>query len=209
MGLFNIKELIKFITDSDIIFNIIVETGTLFGESTKIMSKYFNNVKTIELSEELYNNAKERLNIYQNIECINGDSSKVLKTLCQEISENTVFYLDAHWSGDLNVDWGNSLWNGYGINTACRNNNPKDPKNQVPLDEEISNIIKYFKGNAIIYIDDMDKFYNNKGLKNKCFIGEDWSHLDFEKILLSISSRIKNIKFINNNTQTFILVNKL
>ena len=208
MGIFNIQELISFINSTDIIFNTIVETGTLFGDSTKIMAKFFKNVKTIELSSDLYNNAKLNLSKYLNIECICGDSATILKTLCPKIKTNTVFFLDAHWSGNSKVDWKNSIWNGYGIDTACKNNNPLDPINQVPLHEEILSIVNNFKENAIIYIDDMDKFYNNKGLKNKCFIGEDWSHLDFEKILLSLNSRIKNIKFINNNSQVFILLDK-
>lgn len=73
-----------------------VETGTRLGSTAFIMSRLFREVHTIELSEDLFNEARSR---FKN-EPINfhlGDSAEVLPRLAEEIDRPAVFFLDAHW----------------------------------------------------------------------------------------------------------------
>jgi predicted O-methyltransferase YrrM len=58
----------KYIANLSKQFNIktLIETGTYFGQSTKYFSKKFDQVYTIELSQELHNFAK-KLNSKVNI----------------------------------------------------------------------------------------------------------------------------------------------
>ena len=99
---------------------LIVETGTFKGDSTKKMADKFDKVITIELDEKLFNETRKKLknNGYNNIEFIKGDSGKIIQKLSKEISEPTLFFLDAHWSGDSTIDWRKSKWKGYQTNTA-------------------------------------------------------------------------------------------
>ena len=60
------------------------------------------------------------------------------------------------------------------------------------LKGEVSIIYQNIKNECVLYIDDFDKICPKtlKGLKNKCFVGEDWSHLDFNKIFQTIEDRL-------------------
>lgn len=178
-------------------FNTVIETGTLFGEGTSSLSNFFSNVHTIEIQEELYTNAMNRFSENSSITCHLGDSPIIIKKLSKELDtkDGIVFYLDAHWSGDNSVDWKNSKWKGYNINTGCRNNNPKDPVNQNPLLEELKIIIDNFPQQLIIYIDDMDKFNYQTGdaIVDCCFSGENWTHINIQKIFDIVKSRISGI----------------
>ena len=62
---------------------------------------------------------------------------------------------------------------------------------QVPLEEEIGFIFESFTNECLIYIDDYDQIdpATNKGLGDQKFKGQDWSHLDFGRILDRIASR--------------------
>jgi hypothetical protein len=112
-------------------YTTIVETGTLFGDGAELMSKHFKTVHTIEIQDTLYEKAKARFQGNPGIQCHRGDSVDVLQRL--SLPEPTVFFLDAHWSGDSSVDWVKSEWKGYTVNTGYRGTNPMDPKNQNPL----------------------------------------------------------------------------
>jgi hypothetical protein len=86
------KELILLVKDK-FEFNVFFESGTYLGQTALWASLYFEKVITVEANIDLY-----RKNIFKsNIEYLFGDS-------CQEISkhirENTIFYLDAHYSGE-------------------------------------------------------------------------------------------------------------
>ena len=82
-------------------FNIkkIIETGTYYGWSSIILSKFNLPVKTIEYSEENYKIAQNNLsekNI-ENVDIILGSSSEVLNTILEENEEGLFLFLDAHW----------------------------------------------------------------------------------------------------------------
>ena len=170
-------------------YTTIVETGTLFGDGAELMSKHFKMVHTIEIQDTLYEKAKARFQGNPGIQCHRGDSVDVLQRL--SLPEPTVFFLDAHWSGDSSVDWVKSEWKGYTVNTGYRGTNPMDPKNQNPLLEEIMVLVKRMRGEFILYVDDTEKFdAAGMGLRNRCFIGEDWTHLSLQKIEAAIGTRL-------------------
>jgi len=183
--------------------SLIVETGTFKGDSTKKMADKFDKVITIELDEKLYNETRKKLKNqgYNNIEFIMGDSGEIIQKISEEISEPTLFFLDAHWSGDSTIDWGKSKWKGYQTNTAHLGEKNKVPsgEEQVPLDREIKSISKFFKHRGVVYIDDIDKFSTSgAGLKDKAFIGEDYTHLDLKQFRDDFGQRLRywnNIKF--------------
>ena len=181
MGSFKVKLIKKFINNID----LAIETGTCFGNGTRQMARLFHKVITIELDETLHNETRQKLENegYNNIQFLQGDSGVLIEHLSRQISKPALFYLDAHWSGDASVDWDNSEWKGYKTNTAHLGNGKTLPtaEQQVPLDREINAISNNFKNRGIIYIDDLDKFsIEGKGIMNKAFLGEDYSHLDLK-----------------------------
>ncbi len=80
---------------------VLVETGTFFGDMVAAMKGEFAKIYSIELSEELYANAKKRFREEENIELICGDSGKVLGDLVERLDEPALFWLDGHYSGGI------------------------------------------------------------------------------------------------------------
>jgi len=195
MGVFEFDRVKPYIDDR---YRTVVETGTCLGYSTNNLAKAFSLVHTIELNQKLYENAVRNFNIYPHVMCHYGDSKEVLKTLVPQLSGQVIFFLDAHWSGDNSVDWKNSLWKGYGVETSYVGLEPT-PENQVPLLEEIRIIHSEYPEECIIYIDDADKFdRNGKGISDKGFVGEDWSHLSLEHIKEVIKDRMIKFDLLEN-----------
>ena len=195
MGGFDYNKIKNLINNN---YKIAIESGTFTGKGASELSKYFEKVYTIEIDENLFQNSKERLKNNKKITFLQGDSKEVILKLSDDINlknSNIMFWLDAHWSGDDSVDWDKSIWTGYYRNTGYigkKINGLIPGINQVPLEQEIYQIYNNFTNECIIYIDDFDKIDPKtlKGLKNKCFIGEDYSHLDFNKIFNYIEDRI-------------------
>lgn len=209
MGGFNIDQIKNLLNEK---YKIAIESGTYTGNGTTILSKYFEKIYTIEIDKILFYNAEEKFKDNENIICLNGDSKEVILELSKDInntSHNVIFWLDAHWSGDITVDWEKSKWKGMKVNDRIvntgyigKNESNKIPSGyqQVPLEGEILNIYEHIKNECILYIDDFDKIcpVTLKGLKNKCFEGEDWSHLDFNKLFKMIDDRVIFRKIIDN-----------
>lgn len=192
MGQFDVEFLRKYIDIKK--YPCVVETGTLYGDSAMRISEEFPEVHTIEIHPTLFARASQRFAARPSVTCHFGDSASVLPKLLPKLQSPTIFYLDAHWSGDHTTNWGASNWKGYGNDTGYRVTGPiagnPASRDQVPLEEEIDCIVREFPLECIVYIDDMDKFdEHGKGLRNKGFHGEDWSHLDFESILTRIGTR--------------------
>ena len=206
MGKFRISKLKKHLRGNFQDVNTVVETGTFLGESTKVMADNFKKVYTIELDEKLYHDTSSKLKNegYENIEFILGDSGEKIEKLTKEIKEPTVFFLDAHWSGDDSVKWEKGEWGGYGVNTAhLGDNDVPTAEEQVPMDREIRSIVNNFKSKGVIYIDDLENFdFWGKGLKNRKFEGEDYSHLDLRDIRKLLGERV--VDWINLETQLVI-----
>ena len=80
---------------------ILIETGTFMGDMLYAMKSHFDRLISIELSPELANKAKTRFIKFSQIEILNGDSGKMLKSVLQDISQPTLFWLDGHYSSGV------------------------------------------------------------------------------------------------------------
>jgi len=141
-------------------YEIFVETGTLYGETISNMVNSFNELYTIEVSEDLHARFNRSNYNRDKINSILGDSSEILKNLVPNLTKNTVFYLDGHYSSG---------------ETA------KGAKD-VPLIEELDCINDYFKHEALIIVDDVRLFGTTTY--------EDWGEISKEKLLSRVSKRL-------------------
>jgi FkbM family methyltransferase len=76
-----------------------VETGTYQGVTARTMASRFEHVHTIELEPNAFRMAAASLAEYQNVRCLQGDSSRELPRILLEIDTQALLWLDAHWSG--------------------------------------------------------------------------------------------------------------
>ena len=77
----------------------LVETGTHFGDMVEAMKGSFDKIYSIELSQELFEQAKRRFRKDPRVELIHGDSGAELGKIMKRISQPTLFWLDGHYSG--------------------------------------------------------------------------------------------------------------
>ncbi len=79
-----------------------IETGTYYGETTKILSKISMKIISIEADEDLYNLAKKTLSNLKNVELMLGKSENELPKAIQKLKnyKNICIYLDAHLCHD-------------------------------------------------------------------------------------------------------------
>jgi hypothetical protein len=84
-----------------------VETGTFMGDTTAAVADLFEKCFTIELSDQLHRRAVDRLSKLGNVECLQGDSGRVIADLIQNrLSGPALFWLDAHASGGITTHAG-------------------------------------------------------------------------------------------------------
>jgi hypothetical protein len=85
------------------IFNcsIFVETGTYKGEMVESVRAVFEKIYSIELDKNLFARAQEKFSNNNHICILEGDSGKILADILQDISDKTLFWLDAHYSGGI------------------------------------------------------------------------------------------------------------
>ena len=173
-------------------FNNFVETGTLFAHTAIHASHLFERVYSIELDKQLHAKASRLTTQFPNIRFINGDSGVEVGNVIDQLNGATVFFLDAHWSGDETVDWSSSKFSGFPSNTSHLGevgSSAPTSSEQVPLDKELDEIFGKFAHEALIIIDD----WQSIGRKDYAFVGEDWSHLSHGSLLeqFNESRRVK------------------
>ncbi|MBC2695541.1 MAG: hypothetical protein HF982_09775 [Desulfobacteraceae bacterium] len=78
---------------------VFIETGTYLGDMVYAVSKEFDGIVSIELSENLYRKALRRFAKHKNIHIYHGDSTVVLLKVGQTLTTPALFWLDAHYSG--------------------------------------------------------------------------------------------------------------
>jgi hypothetical protein len=79
--------------------NILVETGTFRGDMIEAMKGSFDQIFSIELSQEFHEKAKRRFKGNSNVELIQGDSGSKLKDVLGRLDQPALFWLDGHYSG--------------------------------------------------------------------------------------------------------------
>ncbi len=122
---------------------IFIETGTFLGDTVAFFKNKFEQLISIELSEELALKAAKRFETDANVKIVQGNSNKVLQVILPEITKPILFWLDGHYSSEFFV--GDEY-----IKTAKGEFN-------TPINEELD-IIFNIKKDAIILIDDARLF---------------------------------------------------
>src|SRR5690242_5223309 len=80
--------------------SIFVETGTFCGDSLEIVSGDFEQIYSVEFSEEYFKKAKARFSDRTHIHLYQNDSPSFLKKLNfsqTHKKEGVLYWLDAHW----------------------------------------------------------------------------------------------------------------
>jgi hypothetical protein len=77
---------------------ILIETGTFWGDTIAALEADCRQIYSIELSSQLYAHAKKRFKGHSNVHLLNGDSAKILPGLLADVTEPVLFWLDAHYS---------------------------------------------------------------------------------------------------------------
>ena len=78
-----------------------VETGTYLGDSTDVLSGFFEHVVTVERDEKLARNAINRFIGKENIKVHLGSSAEILRDITPQSERPVLFWLDAHFSGGV------------------------------------------------------------------------------------------------------------
>jgi hypothetical protein len=85
----------------------VIETGTYHGHTTAFLAEKNpdKQITTIELTNEFYDIAKQRLDGFKNIVMHKGDSPIILNNILKYmIQDKILFYLDAHWFNNFPVN---------------------------------------------------------------------------------------------------------
>jgi hypothetical protein len=119
--------------------NSAIETGTYKGESTRMLSKYFKTVDTIEIKEDLYVQSQKNNSDCKNITYHHGDSVSHLENIIKNTTAPRLYFIDAHISGP------DSSWN---------------EKEHVPLLKELEVILNNDNSDCVFIFDDLRLFDN-------------------------------------------------
>jgi hypothetical protein len=79
----------------------LVETGTFLGDMVHAMKDNFNEIYSIELSEDLHKRAQSIFKKYPHIHLVAGDSAKILGSVLSGINDRCLFWLDGHYSAGI------------------------------------------------------------------------------------------------------------
>jgi hypothetical protein len=132
-------------------FYSFVETGTWKGETSVWASTIFKNVYTIEAYKPIYDKTISKHGKISNIAFYYGNSKTILTEIIAKLTEPSIFWLDAHFSGE----------DTFGNNEKC------------PLMTEIA-IINSSKYENIILIDDFRMFQSPQTINDGI---EEWPNI--------------------------------
>lgn len=120
------------------------ETGTYRGATTLNAAAFFNQVYTVEVYKPLFKRAQKKFRSHSNIHSYLGNSAEVIATAGKKIKGNTLFWLDAHYSGE-----------GTG---KLESVNSGSAQAMTPIREELAAIHSAGISNCAILIDDIRGF---------------------------------------------------
>ena len=80
---------------------IFIETGTFLGDMVYALRQSFDQIYSIELSEELWARCNKRFAKQGHISIPHGDSGQVLPDLLSRIKAPCLFWLDGHYSAGI------------------------------------------------------------------------------------------------------------
>jgi len=121
-------------------YEVLVETGTFWGDMVEAQKKRFHKIYSIELGVDLFNRATKRFKNAKNVIIIQGDSGKVLPKILLDINEPAIFWLDGHYSEGITA---------------------KGEK-ECPIFEELDAIFSSMKFNYVLLIDDARLFVGER-----------------------------------------------
>lgn len=148
----------------------LVETGTYLGDMVFCLRKRFKAIISIELSTELCERAQQRLKDFANISIIQGDSSKVLPRVLDDLKVPALFWLDGHYSAG---------------NTALG-------ERETPISTEVEAILNHPVKGHIILIDDARNFDGTHDYPTLVSL-RDYVHHAFPKAHFSVKDDIIRI----------------
>ena len=91
------KILIDYINKYNLVY--FVETGTCFGDMLNGVKDSVKKSYSIEIDKTLYKCAIQRFKNDKSVSCKHGDSAIELEEIIKNVDKPTLFYLDAHYSG--------------------------------------------------------------------------------------------------------------
>ena len=117
---------------------VFVETGTYKGATVDtVLEMGIKDVRTIEGSPSYFAYCRDKYNTEKNVQLHYGSSRFILFDVCKDIDKDIVFWLDAHYSGEV----------------CMREDGLERPF--CPLYEELEQIKKLNKNTHTIMIDDI------------------------------------------------------
>jgi len=122
-------------------FKTFVETGTYLGKTAKHISAFVDRCHTIELSQGLYEAAKEALAPYENITLYQGDTAIILPAILEKLDEPALFWLDAHYSAGPTAG----------------------AEARAPIETELGTIFRHPVKDHVVLIDDAREFIGMNG----------------------------------------------
>ncbi|MCK4816324.1 hypothetical protein KA005_11195 [bacterium] len=120
---------------------VFFETGTYKGDMVFSVKKNFDKIYSIELSEQLYKQARSRFRHDKHITILHGDSGEVLPAVLEEIKQPCLFWLDGHYSAGDTAQAGKKS----------------------PIEDEIAAILSHTIDNHVVLIDDAREFVGQAG----------------------------------------------
>src|SRR3990172_4976535 len=90
--------------------NVLVETGTCWGDTVEAVRQHFVHVYSVELSVIFYESAEKRFAGVDNVHLFFGSSGRYLDKLLEQVPAGPIlFWLDAHVTGGPSADDGDQV----------------------------------------------------------------------------------------------------
>lgn len=143
-------------------FDTFVETGTGLGQTILPLSAHFRELHTVEIKEEFFEASRLMASAAKAPICFyHGPSEEVLPEIIGRLRGPTVFFLDAHWSGE---DTGRGSVD-------------------VPLLEELRALDAQLPHKALLILDDLRLFAEGER-RVRCEV--DWDPVSLDAVRASV-----------------------